>query len=395
MSLTLTTPNMNLAVPVVGTQTGPQYATDINNCFTVIDQHDHSSGKGVQISSAGIEITADFVLNNYNLTNVKSLRLQAQPAALGGASDLDCFYVTGVDAYFNDGNGNQIRLTQSGGIAGSQGNIAGLTSPAAATYVSGNQTFVWQSDSNIAADMDCGSVIFRNLTASSNGITVSAPSALASNYTIVWPTLPASQKFLTLDASGNMAAPWAVDNSTIEVATNTVQVKDSGITGAKLNSNVVDNSTLQYTSSQLSIKDQGVTAAKILNATITGTQVSSNINLPGTAVSINSKHLIASQTNATKNLVIIRASFDASANLTAGEGATASKNSTGNYTVSFTTSFGDTPVITTDVDTTSAASNIFTSIRSVTSSNVAVLVQTGGGSLSDCAFHIIAIGQQQ
>lgn len=255
MPNTTTTPNMNLAVPVVGTQTGPQYATDINNCFTVIDQHDHSSGKGVQISSAGINVTADFALNNFNLTNVRSLRCQSQSAALALSSDLDCFYVVGVDAYYNDGNGNQIRITQSGGIAGSPGSISGLASPAAASYVSANQTFVWQSDSNVAANLDAGSVIFRNLTASSNGVTVSAPTALASNYTVTWPAaLPASQKFMTLDASGVMSAPWAVDNSTLQVSSNTVQVKALGITAAQ-------------------IANLTITAAQIANGTITRTQL--------------------------------------------------------------------------------------------------------------------------
>jgi len=56
-----------------------------------------------------------------------------------------------------------------------------------------------------------------------------------------------------------------VDDSTVEVnsTTNNLQIKDSGVTGAKLNSNVVDDSTLQYASSQLKIKDSGVTGAKL------------------------------------------------------------------------------------------------------------------------------------
>lgn len=263
MPNTLNTPNMNLAVPVVGTETGPQYATDINNCFTVIDQHDHSSGKGVAISSSGINVTADLPINNFNITSLRSLRLQSQVAPISLSSDLDCFYVSGVDAYFNDGNGNQIRITQSGGIAGSPGSISGLVSPAAATYVPGTATFVWQSDSTTAANLDAASIILRNLTASSNGITLSVPSALGSNYTVTLPALPASQKFMTLDASGNMSAPWAVDNSTLQISSNTLQIKDNGITGAKLNSGIVDNSTIEISSNVLQVKNLGITQAKL------------------------------------------------------------------------------------------------------------------------------------
>lgn len=84
-----------------------------------------------------------------------------------------------------------------------------------------------------------------------------------------------------------------VDDSTIEISGDTLQIKDLGIstgkiaanavTGAKLNSNVVDNSTLQYTSSQLSIKDSGVATAKIADGAVTqakraalGQQISSS-----------------------------------------------------------------------------------------------------------------------
>jgi len=55
-----------------------------------------------------------------------------------------------------------------------------------------------------------------------------------------------------------------VDNSTIEInGSNNLQVKDDGITGAKLNANVVDDSTLQLASDQLKIKDSGVTGTKL------------------------------------------------------------------------------------------------------------------------------------
>jgi hypothetical protein len=64
-------------------------------------------------------------------------------------------------------------------------------------------------------------------------------------------------------AGGNgTALSVSVDDSTVEIATDSVQVKDGGITGAKLNSDVVDDSTLALSSSQLIIKDAGITSAK-------------------------------------------------------------------------------------------------------------------------------------
>lgn len=233
MANTIASTNMALPVPVVGVDPGPQYASDINTCLTLIDAHDHSSGKGVQITPSGININADFPININNLTLARTVRFSSQSGTLSGASDVGCLYEVGVDLYYNDGSGNKIRITQSGGIVGSPGSISGLVSPASATYVSATQTFVWQSAANTAANLDAGSLLMRNITSGSNALTLSPPASLGSNYSIVLPTLPASQKFVTLDASGNMAAPWAVDNSTIEVNANTVQLKNGGVTRNK------------------------------------------------------------------------------------------------------------------------------------------------------------------
>lgn len=226
---------MNLPVPGVSETDGPQWATDLNSCLTLIDSHTHASGSGVQITPDGLNINADLPFNNNNLTLIKSARFMVQSVPLGGASDLGCLYVSGVDLYYNDENGNQIQITSGGGVAGSPGSIANLTSPASASYVSANGTFVWQQAANTSADMDFGSAIMRNDTANSFALTLSPPTAMGANFSLTLPNLPASQKFMTLDSSGNMSAPWAVDNSTLEIASSTtLQVKDGGITKPKL-----------------------------------------------------------------------------------------------------------------------------------------------------------------
>lgn len=210
MSNYLTTPNMNLVLPVPTVDPGPDYADVLNAALARIDSHNHSSGNGVQINPSGLNINTDLPFLGNNATLLRSTRFSPQNSPLSGASDLGCCYVSGVDLYYNDVAGNQVRMTQSGGVAGSQGSIANLTSPASASYVSGNSTFVWQSAASTPANMDGGSFIFRNITASSKGITVSAPSALAANYSLIWPSaLPSAQSFATIDNSGNIAAPVA------------------------------------------------------------------------------------------------------------------------------------------------------------------------------------------
>jgi hypothetical protein len=86
--------------------------------------------------------------------------------------------------------------------------------------------------------MDGGSFIFRDITPSSKGVTVSAPVALSADYQVFWPgALPPSVKLLTLDNSGNISDTYYIDNSTITLSGSNLQaatVLDHGITQVKL-----------------------------------------------------------------------------------------------------------------------------------------------------------------
>lgn len=215
---------MNLPIPVPGADQGPDYALNINAALTLVDSHNHSAGQGVQVNPSGLNINADLPINANNLITARSLRFSPQGSPLSGAADLGCVYESGVDLYYNDGNGNQVRITQSGGVAGSPGSIANLTSPASATYVAADETFVWQSAASTPANMDGGSVIIRNIVANSNGITLSAPNALASNYALTLPSLPAQTNVMTLDSSGNIGSTtWdAVGQNMSSVGANAI-----------------------------------------------------------------------------------------------------------------------------------------------------------------------------
>lgn len=212
MATTLT-PNMSLPVPGVGTESGPQYATDINSCLSIVDAHDHTPGSGVQITPSAIDINADLLLNGNNLTTARSLRLSAQSAVLNLATDLGCLYEVGVDLYYNDGLGNHVRITQSGAVSGTPGSISNLVAPASASYSAGSKTFTWQSDALTPANLDAGSVIIRNVLASSEGVTVSVPSPLAASYTMTLPTAPPAS---TLPMS--MSSSGAISTGSITVA---------------------------------------------------------------------------------------------------------------------------------------------------------------------------------
>lgn len=265
MADTNISPNMNLPIPQVGVDPGPDWALNINSSLTLIDNHNHSAGYGVQINPAGININSDLPFNGNDATILRSTRFQLQSAPITGAApDLACLYASGVDLYFNDANGNQIQITSNGGIAGSPGSISNLTSPASASYVAANSTFVWQSAANTAATMDMRSIILRNSSANSKGLTLNPPAAMGANYSLTLPSLPGTQSFMTLDAAGNMSAPWTVDNSTIKIVSNHLAVQGAA-TAAIVAPSLVDNVTLQQSAGVMSTRHNYITHQFNLN----------------------------------------------------------------------------------------------------------------------------------
>lgn len=198
-----TTPstNMSMPVPIVGQDPGPQWGSDLNSCLTILDAHDHSTGYGVQITPAGMNISSALTFANNPATNVQYLGLFVQsidPTVNGTV------YYKGSDLYFKDGAANVIRITQAGSVAGATGTITGLPSgTASASY--GSSTFVFQSATNTAATIDGRDIILRNSTASSKGLTLSPPAAMGSDIAMTFPTLPASTLPMAMSAAGAMS----------------------------------------------------------------------------------------------------------------------------------------------------------------------------------------------
>lgn len=197
------TPYMSLIEPTIGEQPGPNWAQNLNASLSIIDSHDHSSGKGIPVTPAGMSIISDLSFGGNNATDLRSLRFDPQGAPLALGTDLGCIYVAGDDLYYNDTSGNQIRFTQSGAIVGAPGTITGLVAPASAVYTPFNQTFTFESNTNVPANLDIGSITLREMTTSPFGITLQSPSALAADYVITMPpSLPSNQSTLVVDGSG-------------------------------------------------------------------------------------------------------------------------------------------------------------------------------------------------
>lgn len=236
MANIILSPNMSLPIPVTGVDPGPDWANNLNACQGIVDGHDHTTGKGVPIPAGGINLGSDLPFNKNNATLLRSVNFNAQLSPLALPTDIGCVYVSGIDLYYNDEIGRQIQITSGGNVNSGAGSISGLTSPAAASYISGSQTFFWQSNSGsiIAANMDFRNAIFNNATASSHKLTLSPPLAMSSDYALTLPSLPIVTGIMTLDTSGNMGASLAVDNATIVISSNTLEVPALGIGTAQL-----------------------------------------------------------------------------------------------------------------------------------------------------------------
>lgn len=363
--MSVLSPNMALPVPTVGVTPASQYATDMNNCMSIIDSHTHIPGSngGVAITPAAMNINADLSMAGNDLTLVRSVRFSSQISPISGVSpDTGCLYESGVDLYYNDGNGNQIRITQSGSVSGSSGTITGLPSgTASASYGAG--VFTFQAATNTPANINMGSAVLGNNTTSGYALTLSPPT-LSSNYSLVLPALPLATGIMQVDNTGNMSA-----------------------------SLVVDNSTLQNSGTVLSVKDLGITAAKIANGTITGTQIANNITLAGLTVKAGSKNVIVGNTNTgTNGLALVRGLISSAGATLGGEGFSAVRSNTGLYTISFTAAFLDPPAVTATAVATSYGGvfGIANVISSSTTGCVIYIAAVGVGPI-DLDFHFNAI----
>lgn len=197
------TPNMFLYQPVIAVDSGLTWEQNVNTNSAIIDGHNHSIGSGVQINPSGINLNADLPFNNNNAISLRSSRYLSQPSPIALASDLLCSYFSGVDFYVNDGNGNQIQITSGGTVNATSSGISNGT--ASASFVS--SVLVVDSAPNAPANIQAASFLMGNTgIVGSFYLTLSPPSSLVANYSLVLPSLPPQTNVMILDTSGNMGS---------------------------------------------------------------------------------------------------------------------------------------------------------------------------------------------
>lgn len=264
MDITLPVPGQTQAFGVAAP--GESWMELQNTGLNTIDQHDHTTGKGAPLGSASIAIDADLDFNDNNAIGLRSTRYTALSLGDLGVSDIGCLIVSGVDLYYVDGSGNQIRITSGGGVVGAPGNITGLTAPAEVDYSSLSKTYTFLSDTTTAGNIYAGSVAVAEAVPSGKAVTLKAPTSLAANYQVTFPAaLPGTTKILRLTSAGAIQDALDVDGSTVTIVSDVLAVPTGGIGAAQLATNSVIT---------VKIADANVTKAKLDAANI-GTSASS------------------------------------------------------------------------------------------------------------------------
>lgn len=206
---------MNLPNPVPGVDPGPDYANNLQASLNVVDQHNHTSGSGVQIPVAGLNINTALPLNNNPITaiSVATFTQQSSSAVLNSI-----FVGTDGNLYFNDGNGDaSIQITKTGGVNATVGTLG--TPPNSASFVS--NVLVVNAAALTPANIQGASLLMGNNTSGTKYLTLAPPAAMPSNYNLILPAIPGSLSFVTLDTSGNFGTASSV--SPVQIAANSIQ----------------------------------------------------------------------------------------------------------------------------------------------------------------------------
>jgi hypothetical protein len=265
----MSTTNMSLSLSTPLVTTGPAWANNVESNWPLLDVHDHSSGKGVKITPAGMNVNVDLTFNDNSASDLLSSKYTSQPASLGVLFQNAVYAVNG-DLYFNNGTGTPVQVTSGTSVNVSGiGGITGMGSTTAAvTYNDLTKVFSFTQNAGITASLAAGPItIFENVLAA-QGVTLQSPAALAGSYSLTLPTvLPGSTLPVSISATGSITTGQII----------TAQIADSQVTLAKLADDSVSTSKIvdgNVTTAKLA--NLGITTAKIADSSVTTVKLADN-----------------------------------------------------------------------------------------------------------------------
>ena len=148
----------SLAKPAVGVTVGPTWATDLNTSIDAVDNHDHSTNKGIRITPAAINVNADVEFNQNSASELKNLIFDGSVTA--SVTSYSVYQLSG-NLFWRNGAGTAVQITTGSTVNAGAGSIDGMTgNDSGVTYVDGAKAFNFFCDS---ANTDFGKMAHADL----------------------------------------------------------------------------------------------------------------------------------------------------------------------------------------------------------------------------------------
>lgn len=209
------TPNMALTLPVPTQDIGPEWASTLNDALEAIDQHDHTTGNGMPITVAAIDIDDD--VNFYDGTDyfgLLNLRLVNLANQANDPATVRSLYTKNGELFWINGAGEICQMTLAGDLnigatpgGGFGGDYGAMGIDAIATYDDATKTFAFFQEAGQFANIAGGSIsIAEPGEDTPNAITLSSPAALASAYELtLFAAMPADDELVQLASDGTLS----------------------------------------------------------------------------------------------------------------------------------------------------------------------------------------------
>lgn len=195
---------MNLSLPTVSVTIGPEWATELNDAIEVIEDHDHSTGKGAKIPAIGLNINADLEFNSNRAIELKSSKFTDQSVSLTGAAHTSSIYSLNGDLYWTNGAGTAVQVTAGSVLPTTPGTVTNLKFDSISSSLS-----IGPSDDFVCLSVD---------TSASRTITLPLASAVSIGrlYVIIDASSLSETNPLTISTSGSDtilgAASYVIDS---------------------------------------------------------------------------------------------------------------------------------------------------------------------------------------
>lgn len=224
-----TTTHMGLVLPTEDSS-DDVWDSLLNTALEEVDAHDHSTGKGVTVKTAGISINADLPFGGFAATALKAMALSAVAEVSVAGYACALFRNTDDDElYWRTAGGVNVQITAGSSLNASL--LGGFTGDYGAgdeeaEFSSGTGIYDFRVADTERALIDCADIrLFEKTAGVTNAVKLKSPAALAASYTMTMPTaVPGANDSLLLMATSGALSHTRTPTVTSIATTGTATV---------------------------------------------------------------------------------------------------------------------------------------------------------------------------